>query len=251
LLTALGFGADRMYWVPHLRCEGCPPFPFHTVWLLDVLHAREAIVPRLVSDKVTDFEWVAVERKHVGETIKSDENKGWAWYELDQIEPGRGATRAEADALRLAAILLAHWDNKSSNQRLVCLDPQPLSTTRPCARTLAMIQDLGSTFGPKRIDLERWMATPVWKDPRRCSVSMRQLPYDGGTFPDAQISEAGRQLIAGQLAALTDPQIVTLFSGARFTEFNGRRGPDADPNVWARLFRDKVRQIVDAGPCPA
>ena len=165
LLTALGFGADRMYWVPHLRCDGCPPFPFHTVWLLDRLHVREAIGPRLVSDKAADFEWVAIERKHEGETIKSEENKGWAWYELDQIEPGRGARRAEVDALRLAAILLAHWDNKSSNQRLVCLDPQPLSTTRPCSRPLAMIQDLGATFGPKRIDLETWTATPIWKDP--------------------------------------------------------------------------------------
>ena len=78
---------------------------------------------------------------------------------------------------------------------------------------------------------------------------MRQLPYDGGTFPDAQISEAGRQLIARQLSALTDRQIVTLFSAARFREFNGagRR----DPNVWARLFLDKVRQIAEAGPCPA
>ena len=127
LLTALGFGADRMYWIPHVRCEGCPPFPFHTVWLLDLLHAREAIEPHLVGDRSTDFEWAAVERKHEGETIKSDDSKGWAWYELDQIDPARGATRAEVDALRLVAMLLAHWDNKASNQRLVCLDAPPLS----------------------------------------------------------------------------------------------------------------------------
>jgi hypothetical protein len=251
LLTALGFGADRMYWVPRVRCEGCPPFPFHTAWLLDRLHARAAIAPHLSSDRPTDFEWVAVERKHEGETIKSQEDKGWAWYELDQIEPRPGATRAEVDALRLAAILLAHWDNKSSNQRLVCLDPQPLSTTRPCARALAMIQDLGATFGPKRVELENWMATSVWKDPRRCTVSMRQLPYDGGTFPDTQISEGGRQLITRQLSALTDGQIVALFSGARFSEFTGGRGAEADPNVWAQRFRDKVQEIVQAGPCPS
>ena len=250
LLTALGFGADRMYWVRHLRCEGCPPFPFHTVWLLDRLHAR-AIEPHLVRNKAADFEWVAVERKHEGETIKSDENKGWAWFELDRIEPAHGATRAEVDALRLVAILLAHWDNKSSNQRLVCLDPPPLSTTVPCASPLAMIQDLGSTFGPKRVNLENWKATPIWKDPARCDVSMHQLPYDGGTFPEMHISEAGRQLLARQLSALTDSQIVTLFSGARVREFNGGNGDAADPNVWARLFLDKVRQIADAGPCPS
>jgi hypothetical protein len=114
-----------------------------------------------------------------------------------------------------------------------------------------MIQDLGATFGPKRVDLENWIATPVWKDPGRCTVSMRQLPYDGGTFPDGQISEGGRQLIARQLSALTDRQIVTLFSGARFKEFAGGRGPDADPSAWARAFREKVRQIVQGGPCPS
>jgi hypothetical protein len=251
LLTALGFPTDRMYWVPRLRCDGCPPFPFHTVWLLDRLHAREAIEPHLVSDRAAVFDWVTIERKHDGETIKSDEDKGWAWYELNRIEPGRGATRAEVDALRLVAVLVAHWDNKSSNQRLVCLDPQPLSTTHPCARPLAMIQDLGSTFGPKRVDLTNWKAIPVWTDPGRCIVSMRQMPYGGATFQDTQISEAGRQLLAHQLSALTERQIVTLFSAARFKEFNGGDGPDADPNAWARLFLEKTRQIAQAGPCPA
>jgi hypothetical protein len=36
------------------------------------------------------------------------------------VDPAKGgATRAELDALRLTAILLGHWDNKASNQRLV------------------------------------------------------------------------------------------------------------------------------------
>jgi hypothetical protein len=113
-----------------------------------------------------------------------------------------------------------------------------------------MIQDLGGTFGPKRVDLESWMETPIWKDPTRCGISMRQLPYDGGTFPDAQISEAGRQLMLRQLSALSESQVVTLFSKARFREFK-RYGAAADPNAWARVFRDKVRQIGQAGPCPS
>jgi hypothetical protein len=251
LLTALGFAADRMYWVPRIRCEGCPPFPFHTMWLLDRLHARKAIAPRLVTGRTADFEWAAVERKHEGETIKSADQKGWGWFELDQINPGRGATRAEVDALRLAALLLAHWDNKSTNQRLVCLDTQPLDANRPCARPLAMIQDLGSTFGPKKVDLAHWRATPIWRDPARCIVTMRQMPYGGGTFPDTQISETGRQLIARQLSALTERQVLTLFSAARFRDFNGRTEVAGDPNAWALLFRDKVRQIAEAGPCPS
>ena len=54
---------------------------------------------------------------------------------------------------------------------------------------------------------------------------MRQFPYDGGTFPDTQISEAGRRLIAQQLARLTERQLVALFTAARFPEFHGGRGP--------------------------
>ena len=37
LLTALGFGADRMFLVPRLRCYGCVRTPFYTNWLLDKL----------------------------------------------------------------------------------------------------------------------------------------------------------------------------------------------------------------------
>ena len=55
LLTALGFGADRMYLVPHLRCEGCPPFPFHTMWELQLIHARTIIAPHVMSHRSTDF----------------------------------------------------------------------------------------------------------------------------------------------------------------------------------------------------
>ena len=37
----------------------------------------------------------------------------------------RCSHRADLDALRLLARVLAHWDNKSENQRLVCLDGPP------------------------------------------------------------------------------------------------------------------------------
>ena len=57
---------------------------------------------------------------------------GWAWYELESIDGSVGATHAELDALRLAAIVLAHWDNKAANQRLVCLSQDDVTT--PCSQ---------------------------------------------------------------------------------------------------------------------
>jgi hypothetical protein len=250
LLTALGFGADRMYLIPRLRCYGCVRTPFYTNWVLDRVHARELVVRSVPEDSYTDFEWASVERHFDGLPIEAGEREGWAWFELDPIEPSRGANRAERDALRLAAMFLSHWDNKASNQRLVCLAPAP-SGPAPCPRPFALINDFGATFGPNKVDLDHWKAVPIWADRARCTVSMRQFPYSGSTFSDTTISEAGRQLIARELAALGDRQVVALFSGARFREFYGGRGAGADERAWAAVFLDKVRQIAGRGPCPS
>jgi hypothetical protein len=249
LLRALGFGADLMYVVPRVRCYGCPRFPFYLTWALDRLRARDAVTRHLPDDRYTDFDWAVVERRFEGMEIKASGVEGWAWWELDQVDPSHGATRSEIDALRVTAMLLAHWDNKSRNQRLVCLDT-PASGGEPCPRVWAIIDDLGATFGPNKVDLVQWKATRMWADAQRCAISMRQLPYGGGTFPDVEITEAGRRLIARQLEALSDAQMVSLFRAARFPEHFGD-SPSGDPNAWAQLLRDKIRQISTAGPCPS
>ena len=247
LLTALGFGADRMYLVPHLRCYGCVRTPFYTNWVLDKLHARGFVAGSVPEDLYTDFEWPAVERRFEGLRIETARSEGWGWFELDPVDPTGGATRAERDALRLAAIFLAHWDNKAANQRLVCRAPAP-SSAAPCPHPFALIQDLGATFGPNKVELEHWRAAPIWADRSRCTVSMRQFPYGGGTFTDAEISEAGRQLIARELTTFDEGEVRALFSGARFPEFGGARNGDVD--AWTATFQDKVRQITEGKPCP-
>jgi len=249
LLRALGFGADRMYVVPRVRCYGCPRFPFYLTWALDRLRARDVVTRHLPDDRYTDFEWAVVERRFEGTEIKAGRAGGWAWYELDRVDPSLGATRAEIDALRVTAMLLAHWDNKAENQRLVCQDT-PASGGEPCPHVQAVINDLGATFGPNKVDLASWQATTMWADPKRCVLSMRELPYGGGTFPDVEVTEAGRQLIARQLEALSDHQMVSLFQAARFPEYFGDN-PRGDPRAWAQVLRDKIRQVSTAGPCPS
>jgi len=214
------------------------------------LHARAFAARHLADDRYTDFEWAAVERRFEGASIEVPDGKGWAWWELDQVDPASGASRAELDALRIIAMFLAHWDNKASNQRLVCLDPLG-PRPEPCRRPFAIIQDLGATFGPNKLDLPQWKATPIWADLHGCMISMRKLPYGGATFPDVHITERGRQLIARQLAALDDRQIVSLFSTLRFGELDGGVESGATVNAWAQAFLEKVRQITEAGPCPS
>ena len=92
------------------------------------------------------------------------------------------------------------------NQRLLCAEAAGPGTAG-CVQPLAYMQDLGQTFGPKSIDLDGWTRTPVWADPAACRVSMRGLPWDGATFEDTTISEAGRLFLAGLLRQLTAPQV--------------------------------------------
>jgi hypothetical protein len=240
LLTRLGFGADAMYIVPRVRCYGCPRLPFELSWAADRIQMRDAVLHRFSPARYVDFTWSAVERRFPAPAIESDTTEGWAWFELDATNPDAGANRAERDALKLAALLLAHWDNKAANQRLVCRDT-PAATRHDCARPFAMIHDLGATFGPNKVDLDEWREAPVWQDAAHCTVSMRQFPYGGGTFPDAAISEAGRQLLLRELETISESDARLWLEGARFPH----------PGNWASVFMTKVQQIRDAGPCPS
>src|SRR5258706_195042 len=89
-------GAERMYPV-RVICHGCPP----------------AI--RL------DTDIASVQRKMPGTDLEIAHVTGWAWSELDLVDPAvGGAPRAQRDALKLLAALLQHTDSKPEQQRLMC-----------------------------------------------------------------------------------------------------------------------------------
>jgi hypothetical protein len=244
LLSAVGFPADRVVIVPRVRCYGCPRLPFETELVASLLPGKPRVGAR-DDTRYSEFTLAAVERRFPAPAIETEHTEGWAWWEMKQST----APRADLDALRLLAAFLAHWDNKSENQRLVCLDEAPQAAGAACARPLAMIQDLGATFGPSKVNLARWRETPVWSDARTCTLSMRLLPYGGGTFPDVRISEAGRMQLAQRLAAFSDADIRALFVEAHFPQFYSSTPDDRDLTAWTEAFRRRVDQIVTAGPC--
>jgi hypothetical protein len=190
------------------------------------------------------------ERAIEGEKIEATKDQGWSWYELEKIDPkAGGSSRAEVDALRLVAMLMAHWDNKGANQRLFC----PPGAEKPdgsCRAPVADIKDLGATFGPKRVDLSNWKEVPIWTDPAACRVSMKALPFDGATFGEAQVSEAGRQFALKLLRSLTAPQLNTLFEASGVTAHPHALESGRKPQEWTAAFLAKVEQIASAGPCP-
>jgi hypothetical protein len=236
LLHGLGFPSDRMSRVARLQCFGCGVSPFHFRIAAGWLRLEEAFDDHLDYDRATTFTNVAVERKLPGDAIETDTEQGWAFFELSSVDPARGgASRAEIDALRLMAVFLSHWDNKPANQRLLCADRRI-----PCAKPILMLHDLGSDFGPYKADLDGWRSRPIWTDSASCAISMKGLPFDGGTFNDVRVSEGGRRLLAARLAPLTPAQIGALFQTAGFS----------DVDRWVAAFRDKVSQITVRPPCP-
>lgn len=252
LLAALGFGADRMYVVPRVRCYGCPRSPFRTYQALELARAEGAYTRRIDFDAYTEFEWVSVERRLPAAAIATPEVKGWAFHELDRIDPAQGgATRAEVDALRLMAVFLHHWDNKAENQRLVCLADLRSGPHGACPEPLAMLQDVGATFGPTKVRLAKWSGRPLWSDAARCEIDMKDMPFAGATFSPVRISEDGRRLLAERMRRLSERQIRDLFSGARFAQYHRPGQPGADLSNWVRAFQGKVGEMADRPPCPA
>lgn len=252
LLHALGFGADDVMLVEKVRCYGCPNEPFVTMKTLGFAGAEKLYGKVMDPKSFKDFEWAAVEQRHYGRAIETEAVEGWAFFELDLIDPKKGgAPRAHVDALRLLAIFLAHWDNKSENQRLVCLSEKDWPEGGKCTKPYAMLQDVGSAWGPRKVDLDKWAAVPVWADRAACKTSMDSLPYHGATFNPVTISEGGRKHLGSLLSQLSDQQIDELFRGARFDHAAGFLGGKGAPiSGWVAAFRDKVRQITDGPPCP-
>jgi hypothetical protein len=251
LLTALGFWSDQMFVVRSVRCTGCPPYPFKALRCSQKTGLKSVCYAGASKGQVVTFPFAVVERRLEGKVIEAIEDQGWGWYELGAIDAARGGSpQAEVDALRLMAVFLAHWDNKSPNQRLVC----PPGAERPdggCASPRAIMQDLGATFGPLKVDLQNWRTAPIWKDAGSCTVSMEHLPWGGGTFPETRISEEGRQLLLGLLTQLSDAQLRDLFEGSRIAAQNQFAAESRSAAAWVAAFQRRVEQIRDAGPCGA
>ena len=251
LLTALGFGADRMYLVQRVVCQGCPRLPFQALKCTERTGLDRACFPGGIDYGASNsFAPAVVERRMPGKVIEAVPDQGWAWFELDRLDPAHGGSpRHEVDALRLIAIVLAHWDNKAENQRLICL-PGGNGEDGSCATPFLLMQDLGASFGPRKLDLRNWRTTPVWADARACRVSMKALPFGGATFPETQISEEGRRMLLGLLEQLSGQQLTDLFTGSGVTTFESIIAAARSAHAWVKAFQGKVQQIREAGPCP-
>ncbi len=249
LLSALGFAVDRMMLVHSVRCHGCPPFPAQALECLQKGGRSSVCLEGASPSHVVTFEGAMIERPFPGDPVPDAGPPGWAWFELDAIDPeAGGSSRAEVDALRLMAVLLAHWDNKADNQRLVCT-PGRLLPDGSCRTPSAVLHDLGATFGPLKVDLQNWRQVPTWTDPQQCRVSMATLPFNGGTFAEHAISEEGRQLALNLLRPITAAQANRLFETSGISRYPSVLAAARSPQSWTDVLLRKIDAIANAGPC--
>jgi len=158
-----------------------------------------------------------------------------------------GAPRAEIDAFKLWLGFIDHGDTKTDNHRFACLKSKKNGdNTRICepGEAVFYVSDMGSTFGfssssEKKARLDVWRRKdPIQVSGGRCTTTARSIG-------DANISEAGRQLLADGLQRLLDAEkqnktITRVFEASR----NAER--DRPPAEWAAEFERKARMIIDA-----
>jgi hypothetical protein len=251
LLTALGFVADHMAISRRVRCYGCPRSPYRSRQVAEWFFAAGLLDHFLDYNEYADFANAAVERKFEARAFEVQDHHGWAFHELDAVDPKKGgASRAEIDALRLIAVLLAHWDNKASNQRLICYGDRGEDGDGPCAQPLLMLQDLGATFGPKKVDYLGWRNARIWRDAKGCVATMSHLPYRGATFSDVEISEEGRALLASKLAAFDSVAIANLFLTSNFPDPETGQLGSTNVQPWVEAFEQKVADITNRSCAP-
>jgi len=273
LFWALGFYADTMRPV-RVTCRNCPRRPWTYVRekknknRLDA-HGEPGPLPPEAEVGTYTIDPAAIEERLDVDTIEREKDQGWWWKSLADVdERAGGASRAQTDALKLLMAFVQNSDNKSRQNALACLRDdltEDASGRVTCRRPIMYVDDLGSVFGQGgfitgysgRVDYEGWKKRRVWKSPKSCKARLIGI---GGIFRPSnlrnpRVGEAGRALLAGQLAELSDTQIADLFRASRIDTLHetmkdghgGRREVTIDD--WVALFKKKRDEITSHAAC--
>ena len=229
---ALGFFADDE-WVADVTCPDC----------------EKSLTSGFQGASFTPFQPAAGIELALGKGIdvKCNNKDGAAIADALSGLLQNGAPRAEIDAFKLWLAFIDHGDTKTDNQKFTCLDSQKNADgTRTCkpGQAVFYVSDMGSTWGyssssEKKATLKGWSGKdPIKASGGRCTTTAKSVG-------DANISEAGRQLLATGLQRLLDAEksdglITKVFRASR----NHERDQPAE--AWTAEFVRKARTIIDA-----
>jgi hypothetical protein len=158
-----------------------------------------------------------------------------------------GAPRAEIDAFKLWLAFIDHGDTKTDNHKFACLkSTKNADGTRTCepGQAVFYVSDMGSTFG-YATSSEKKATLAAWKGKDPIKVSGSGCTSTAKSIGDANVSEAGRQLLAKGLQGLLeaeqrDQTITRVFRASR----NAERDQPAE--AWAAEFVRKANTIINA-----
>jgi hypothetical protein len=229
---ALGFFADDA-WVADVTCPDC----------------EKSLTSNFQGARFEPFQPAAGIELHIGQGLDADCSGKDAAPIAGALQKllQNGAPRAEIDAFKLWLAFIDHGDTKTDNQKFACLKWQKNADgTLACepGQAIFYISDMGSTFGysrssEKKATLNGWRG----KDPLR--VSGGRCTTTAKDVGDANITEAGRLLLANNLQRLLDAEksngtITKVFRASR----NHERDQPAE--AWAAEFERKARTIIEA-----
>ena len=229
---ALGFFADDE-WVADVTCPDC----------------EKSLTSSFQGARFTPFQPGAGIELSLGKGIdvKCDNKDAAGIAGALQNLLQNGAPRAEIDAFKLWLAFIDHGDTKTDNQKFACLkwkknDDNTL-TCEP-GQAVFYVSDMGSTWGyssssEKKATLAGWRGKdPIKVSGGRCTTTAKSVG-------DANISEAGRQLLANGLQRLLDAQ---RSSGLITKVFRASRNHERDQpaEAWTAEFERKAKTIIDA-----
>jgi hypothetical protein len=229
---ALGFFADDE-WVADVTCPDC----------------EKSLTSKFQGASFNPFQPAAgIELPLArGIDVKCNNKESGALADGLQKISGGGGDRAEIDAFKLWLAFIDHGDTKANNHKYACLDSvKNPDGTRSCkpGQAVFYVSDMGSTFGyssasEKKARLSSWRTKdPIKVSDGRCTSTAKSIG-------DANVSEAGRQLLASGLQRLIDAErrdgtITRVFRASR----NAER--DEPPEAWTAEFIRKANQIINA-----
>ncbi len=292
LLWALGFKADSMY-AAKVTCENCPQEPWTYIKNTYKLSFKEKFVDSLTGFVCSDFPNeknlrstrtffpTAIEKKDKSDKIETKEIAGWGFNEiflpqnLSRSELKAKRQRIHREALAMMAAFLEHWDNKSENQRLACLDKDDQKDG--CHEPFLIIQDPGFTFGSGYKPLEnltkgksllgvvendasasKWLKESMWQngDSSRCIVKVNAYYLEKFTLTTQKVTPEGVNFFKSLFSRLSDQQIADLMEAGQVETTRGgiQRDNAADAGKtsksdWVNAFKEKVKRDIMESKC--
>lgn len=272
---SLGIPADRMYPVESVICDGCEKDPY----------GREQ---SKAASGNQEFPMVTIERKLEGKRIepigwkhRHGNKRGFHMDELGQFI-GNDKQQKQIEFIHLASTVINFYNAVYFQNRLFC--PKYIKTetgrlvkgydkkTRKCHRPVAMIQDVGASFGRKRKpgdgpfnprgDIEAYKTEKVWADKSKCQPF---YPMGHRRRPKRHffVRESVRQEFVRRIEKV-EPYIEDIVRLARFEKIDSRYRrkvrkklgtrdekaiDEAIINEWTQIIKRRIADIKSAR-CP-